>query len=310
MKLIIQIPCYNEEGTLATTLKDLPTRIEGVDEIEILVIDDGCEDKTVQVAKENGVHHILSLPQHGGLAVAFKKGLDRAIELGADIIVNTDGDNQYCGQDIPKLIVPILEKKAEMVIGSRDMETIKHFSLMKKILQRFGSHIVRKISMTDIPDTTSGFRAYSRDAAMRLNVFSSYTYTIETIIQAGRRGIAVTSVGIRTNEKLRESRLIKNIPVYIRRSIMTILRIYLMYEPLRTMSNIAAIFIICGGLLVFRFIYFYIASARSGHVQSLIIAAILITVGFGVMLLGFLGDIISANRKLSEDILYQLKKKS
>jgi len=310
MKLIIQIPCYNEERTLPVTLRDLPERVEGVDEIETLVINDGSSDATVEVAREQGVDHILDLPSRGGLAEAFREGIERSLELGADIIVNTDADNQYFGQDIAKLVKPVLERKAEMVIGCRDIKDIKHFSFMKKSLQRFGSHLVRRFSGTDIPDTTSGFRAYSREAALRINIFSSYTYTLESIIQAGRQEIPITHVNIRTNDKLRESRLIKSIPSYVARSAGTILRIYLMYEPLKTFLSIGIVFIIPGVLLILRFLYFHFTAGRSGLIQSLIIAAVLLVMGFGTVLLGLLGDIISVNRRFNQEILYRLKKQN
>ena len=308
MKLIIQIPCHNEEKTLPVTLKDLPKKINGIDKIEVLVINDGSRDATVKVAKDNGVDHIVDLPVKSGLAEAFRRGIEKSLEFGADIIVNTDGDNQYFGGDIPKLVEPILNKKYEIVIGCRDMNAIRHFSFVKRVLQGMGSRVVRKFSGTDIPDTTSGFRAYSRDAALKINIFSSYTYTIESIIQAGRQEIPIGHVDIRTNEKLRESRLIKSIPTYITRSVATILRIYLMYEPLKTFMVIGSIFIIPGLLLVLRFLYFYLTAGRSGLMQSLIIAAVLLLVGFGAVLLGFLGDIISVNRRLSQEILYRIKK--
>jgi len=308
MKLIIQIPCFNEEKTLPLTLKDLPAEIEGIDVIETLIIDDCSTDRTVETAKEKGVDHVLTLPVRSGLAEVFKKGMERALELGADIIVNTDGDNQYRGEDIKKLVRPIMEGKAEIVIGCRDMKAIKHFSFLKKILQRLGSRIVRKFSGTDIPDTTSGFRAYSREAALRVNIFSSYTYTLESIIQAGRQEIPITHVGIRTNEKLRESRLIKSIPSYIVRSTATIVRIYMMYEPLKTFLGIGLVFMVPGVALVLRFLYFNFTSGRSGLIQSLIISAILIMMGFGAMLLGLLGDIISVNRRIGQELLYRTKK--
>jgi glycosyltransferase involved in cell wall biosynthesis len=310
MKLIIQIPCHNEEKTLPITLKDLPKQIKGIDKIEILVINDGSTDKTEQVAKANGADHIINFSCKQGLAAAFKVGLSRSIELGADIVVNTDGDNQYFGKDIERLIEPILKEKADIVIGCRDMKTIAHFSFVKKILQKLGSHMVRKFSGVNIPDATSGFRAYSREAALKLNMFSTYTYTIETIIQAGRKGMNLTHVPIKTNEKLRESRLIKSIPSYIIRSMATMFRIYLMYEPLKTFCMLGFIFILPGFLLVARFLCFYFTTGGSGHVQSLIIAAIMIIMGFGTIFLGLLGDIISANRKLGEEILYKLKKGS
>lgn len=308
MKLIIQIPCRNEEKTLPITIKDLPRHIDGIDSIEVLIVNDGSDDRTLETAAACGVNHILDLRYKQGLAAAFRAGIDKSLELGADIIVNTDGDNQYSGSDIKKLIMPIIEKRADMVIGCRDIESIKHFSFLKKLLQRFGSHVIRKLSQVDVPDATSGFRAYSREAAIKLNVFSTYTYTIETIIQAGKKGMPISHVMIRTNEKLRESRLIKNIPSYIMRSVATMLRIYLMYEPLKTFFSIGLIFIMPGLFFVTRFLYFYFTQHRSGHVQSMIFAAILILIGAGTMLLGLLGDIISANRKLNEEILYRVRK--
>ncbi|MBF0493820.1 MAG: glycosyltransferase family 2 protein, partial [Candidatus Omnitrophica bacterium] len=305
-------PCYNEEKTLPLALKDLPKKIAGIDSLEILVINDGSTDKTFDVARSAKVDHILNLPGHLGLAEAFKRGLERSVELGADIIINTDGDNQYNGKFIPELVKPIIDGKAEIVIGCRDMSAIKHFSLMKKLLQKVGSHFVRKFSDTDIPDTTSGFRAYSRDAALKMNIFSTYTYTLETIIQAGRKKIPMTYVNVTTNEKLRESRLIKSIPAYITRSIATILRIYLMYEPLKSFVTIGLAPIVCSFLLVGRFFYYYFTSVKgsSGHVQSLIIAAMVFVAGLMIIVIGLLGDIISANRKLNEEILYRYRKDS
>ncbi|MBU1084109.1 MAG: glycosyltransferase family 2 protein [Candidatus Omnitrophota bacterium] len=308
MKLIIQIPCYNEEKTLPPTLKDLPKKIEGVDEIEVLVINDGSSDATVEVAKREGVHHVLDLPVNSGLAKAFRCGLEKSVELGADIIVNTDGDNQYQGQDIPKLIEPILRRKAEIVIGCRDISAISHFSPVKKLLQNFGSCVVRKFSKTDIPDTTSGFRAYTKDAALRINIFSNYTYTIESIIQAGRKDIPITHVNISTNGKLRESRLIKNIYSYMTRSIATMMRIYLMYEPLKSFIKISLVPISLSVVLITRFLIAHFTRHQGGHVQSLVIAAAGLILGFIIIMIGLLGDLISANRKLNEEILYRLKK--
>lgn len=309
MKVIIQIPCYNEEKTLPLVIRELPKRIEGVDKIEILVINDGSTDKTVEVARALGVQHILTLSKQRGLASVFKAGLDRALELGADIIVNTDGDNQYKGGDIPALIAPILNRTSEITIGCRMMDQIQHFSFTKKTLQRFGSYMVRKFSKTTVPDTTSGFRAFSRDAALRVNIFSSYTYTLETLIQAGRAGIAISHIDITTNEKLRESRLIRSIPVYIVRSLVTMMRVYLMYEPLRTFVKISMFPLVIGAAFIVRFFVAHFTQAQGGHIQSLIIAAILVIVGSGIITIGLLGDLISANRKLSEDILYRLKKR-
>lgn len=310
MKLIIQIPCYNEEKTLPVTLRDLPKEIKGIDEIETLVIDDGSTDSTVEVAEKAGVSHTLDLPVRTGLAEAFRRGIEKSLELGADIIVNTDGDNQYRGADIAKLVKPILEKKAEIVIGCRDVLKIEHFSFTKKILQKVGSYVVRRLSNTNIPDTTSGFRAYSRDAALRLNVFSNYTYTLETIIQAGRKEIPISYVEISTNQKLRESRLIKSIPSYVLRSTSTLLRIYLMYEPLRSFFKIGLIPISLSLILMARFLISHFTRLHGGHIQSLIIAAVCMIIGILIMMIGLLGDIMSANRKLNEEILYRLKKES
>lgn len=308
MKLIIQIPCLNEEKTLPVTLEDLPKKIEGIDKIETLIIDDGSTDDTIRVAKECGVDHIVDFTGRKGLASAFRAGLDKCIEFGADIIVNTDGDNQYSGGDIEKLVRPILDKKAEMVVGCRDMATIKHFSFVKKILQSFGSYIVRKFSGTAISDTTSGFRAFSREAALKINVFSSYTYTLETIIQAGRKNIHIVPVDIRTNEKLRESRLIKSSFKYVITSSINILRIYLVYEPLKSFLTLGIFISIPGIILVVRFLHAHFTKAQGGHVQSLIIASVFLIVSFSVIMMGLMGDIMAGNRKLSEEILYRLKK--
>lgn len=310
MKLIIQIPCYNEAKTLPVTLKDLPKTIKGIDKIETLIVNDGSTDGTEEVARSLGINHIVILPKRRGLAYAFKTGLDKAIELGADIIVNTDGDNQYRGEYIPKLVAPILEGRADMVIGCRDISSIKHFSFIKKCLQRLGSYVVRKLSNSNIPDATSGFRAYSRECALRINVFSSYTYTLETIIQAGRTGIPITSIPIMTNEKLRESRLITSIPSYVVRSIATIIRIYLLYEPLKFFSRIGTLIIMISFLIGARYAYFFMFGAKKGgHIQSLLLGAVLFITGFMIIMIGLLADIISANRKINEDILYRLKKK-
>ena len=310
MKLIIQIPCSNEEHTLPITVKDLPKKIGGIDEIEILVINDGSEDRTVEVARSLGIKNILSFPKRRGLAHAFKAGLDKATELGADIIVNTDGDNQYSGEDVKFLIEPIIKNRAQIVVGCRNISEIKHFSFTKKMLQYIGSHFVRKFSRTAVRDVTSGFRAYSRDAALRINIFSDYTYTLESLIQAGRNNIPIECVDIRTNPKLRESRLIKSIFKYIMRSVATVLRIYLMYEPLKSFFTIGFISILSGAILMGRFMIAHITRpAGGGHIQSMIIAAIFILAGFGAIMMGFLGDLISANRKVNEEILYRLKKK-
>ncbi|MBI1806068.1 MAG: glycosyltransferase family 2 protein [Ignavibacteria bacterium] len=310
MKLIIQIPCYNEEATLPTTLRDLPKQIPGVDAIEVLVIDDGSTDRTAEVAQSCGVHHIVRLTFNQGLATAFAAGLEKCLELGADIIVNTDADNQYRGEDIRKLVQPILEKKADIVIGSRDIMNIGHFSPLKKLLQRVGSSFVRTISNTKIPDVTSGFRAYDRDAAMRLNVFSDFTYTLETLIQAGIGGLSIAHVQVQTNEKLRESRLFSSMSEYVSRSLLTVILIYTMYNPLRVFTMLALIFSVPGVVLVLRFFYFYISlpHVQTGHIQSLIIAAVLLVIGFQILLFGLLSDITAKNRKLMEDVLIRIKK--
>lgn len=308
MKLIIQIPCLNEEQTLPVTLNDLPKKIKGIDVIEYLIIDDGSTDRTVEVAKQCGVHHIVRFPRNRGLAAAFRAGIDACLRLGADIIVNTDADNQYCGADIPKLIQPILEGKAEMVVGDRETDNIPHFSRTKKMLQKFGSWVVNKAANADISDTTSGFRAYSREAAMRLNVVSEFSYTLETIIQAGREKMATANVPIRTNGVLRESRLFKSIRGYVQRSMNTIIRTYTMYRPLQVFLTIGAILAMAGFALFVRYLYFYITGNGQGHVQSLILGSSLLVVGFQIGLIGLVADLIANNRKLLEEALYRIKK--
>lgn len=308
MKLIIQIPCYNEEKTLPEVVADLPKELPDVDAIEYLVIDDGCTDNTVQVAKDIGVHHILSLPTNKGLATAFVEGIRHCVELGADLIVNTDGDNQYRAEHIPELIRPIIDRKAEIVVGCRPIETIEHFSWIKKRLQRLGSHVVQKFSSTDIPDTTSGFRAYSAEAAMKLHVFNPYTYTLETIIQAGHMGIKVTHVPVTVNPQTRKSRLFPSSGYYIRRCAPTILRAYATYKPFRTFFILGAIMGGFGLLICFRFLYFFIFSSGSGHLQSLILAAILLILSFNMFMLAILSDVITANRKLLHQIHYSVMK--
>lgn len=308
MKLVIQIPCYNEEATLAQTLSELPKSIEGIDEIEILIIDDGSVDKTQAVASEHGVKDFVILPNNLGLARAFSAGLRKALHMGADIIVNTDADNQYCAADIQKLIEPIIKKQADIVIGSRPIEEIEHFSFTKKMLQKFGSHVMRLISSTEIADATSGFRAFSKDAALQINVFDNYTYTLETIIQAKAKGLEIISVPIKVNPELRKSKLIKNIFDYIRRSIFTMLRMFIVYRPFRFFALIGILFLIPGFLVGLRFLYFYIFNSGSGHVQSLILSAVLIITGVQIGLIAVLADLLSVNRKLLEDIQTRLKK--
>jgi glycosyltransferase involved in cell wall biosynthesis len=308
MKLIIQIPCYNEEQTLATTLDDLPTQIDGIDEIQILVIDDGSTDRTVEVAKECGVKDFVIHEKNAGLAKAFVSGLSKSLELGADIIVNTDADNQYCGQDIEKLVKPVLEGSADIVIGARPVENIKDFSLIKKILQKLGSCVMRLVSSTKIADAPSGFRAFSKEAALQLNVFDNYTYTLETIIQAKAKGFNIISVPIRVNPELRKSKLVSNIFDYIRRSIFTMIRMFIVYRPFRFFAIIGSLFLIAGFLLSSRFLFFYFNHQGSGHVQSLILSAVLLLTGVQVCLLAVFADLQSINRRLLEDVQTRLKR--
>ncbi|MDI6793011.1 MAG: glycosyltransferase family 2 protein [bacterium] len=308
MKLIVQIPCLNEEETLPATVRDIPRDIPGVDKVELLVIDDGSRDRTVEVAREVGVEHVISFSRNRGLAKTFAAGIDTCLKLGADIIVNTDGDNQYCGQDIPELIQPILKREADIVVGDREIEKIAHFSFLKKKLQKFGSWVVRRVSYTNLPDTTSGFRAFSREAALKMNVISPFTYTLETIIQAGHKGMAVTHVPIRTNEKLRESRLFTSIRNYVIKSTISIIRTHTMYQALRVFFSIGFLVFMAGFLLGVRFLYFFFTDQNpGGHIQSLILMSVLLMTGFQVMLIGLLADVISANRKLIEDTLYRVK---
>lgn len=308
-KLIIQIPCYNEEETLGITLSALPRQVPGVDIVEWLVIDDGSCDRTVEVAKEWGVDHIISLSANQGLAKAFMVGLEASLTVGADIIVNTDADNQYCGDDIPNLIAPILRGEAEIVIGERPISDIQHFSVAKKLLQKLGSWAVRLASNTNIPDAPSGFRAFSRSAALQLNVFNEYTYTLETIIQAGQKGMAITSVPVRTNPPLRPSRLVKNTPSYVWRSLFTILRIFMVYKPLRFFLFLGSVPFSMGVTLGIRWlIYFWLGTERT-RVPSLILAAILILMGFQLWILGLVADLLAVNRKLMEEIQVRLRRK-
>ena len=307
-KLILQIPCYNEEEALKITLPTLPRALPGIDRIEWLVIDDGCTDNTVAVAAQHGVDHIVRLPRNQGLARAFTAGIQACLKAGADIIVNTDADNQYCADDIPKLIAPIISGNADIVVGARPIADTAHFSPIKKLLQRLGSWVVRLASHTDIPDAPSGFRAISRDAAMRLHVFGDYTYTLETIIQAGQKGIAITSVPIRTNQDLRPSRVVRSIPTYIRQSILTIVRIYMTYRPFEFFAIPGLLLLTVGFLLGLRFLYFfYFTSGGQGHIQSLILASTLLGSGFIIFVVGLLADLISVNRKLLETIEWRVQ---
>ena len=308
MKLIVQIPCYNEEQTLPETVKDIPRKIEGIDQVEILIIDDGSTDKTVEIAKEIGVDHIVKNICNKGLARTFLAGLDACLRLGADIIVNTDGDNQYKGEDIPKLIEPILKGEADIVIGDRQTDKVAHFGFAKKKLQKIGSWVIRGLSETDVPDTVSGFRAFRREAAMQMNIVSPFSYTIETIIQAGKKHLAVTSVPIGTNPKTRESRLFKSIPKFIERSLTTMIRMYTMYQPLRVFFYIGFFFILAGLIPSVRFLIYYFMGQGGGHIQSLILATILFIVGFQVLVVGLVADVISFNRRLIEETLLRVRR--
>jgi glycosyltransferase involved in cell wall biosynthesis len=306
MKLIIQIPCFNEAKTLGVAIKALPRKVDGFETVEWLIIDDGSSDETVKVAIESGVDHIVHHERNKGLAVGFMTGLNACLSLGADVIVNTDADDQYNANDIPLLVRPILSGKAEIVVGARPISTINHFSPVKKLLQKFGSWVVRWASNTDIPDAPSGFRAMSRSVAQRLVVFNDYTYTLETIIQAGQKNIAITSVPIRVNDDLRPSRLVKSIPSYIKRSISTIIRIFVIYRPFRFFSAIGLTLFGSGFLLGIRFLYFYVNGSGQGKIQSLILASVLLTMGFQTFLVAFVADLLSANRKLMEEVRYRL----
>ena len=307
MKLIIQIPCYNEEKSLPVTLNALPKKIEGIDEIEVLIINDGSKDKTVEVAKSLGVKHIVEMPHNCGLAKAFVAGINTALSLDADIIVNTDADNQYCADDIEKLIKPILNGSADIVIGSRPVSKIQHFSLMKKMLQKLGSFVMRLISSTEVEDAPSGFRAFSRNAAIQLNVFDNYTYTLETIIQARAKGLVLECVPINVNPDLRKSKLVKNIFDYVRRSMFTMIRMFIIYRPFRFFAILAGLFLLLGTLIGLRFLYYYFVGSGAGHIQSLILSAILIITGVQVAVIAVLSELMSINRKLLEDIQRRLK---
>lgn len=307
MKLIIQIPCYNEAETLEIALNDLPRHIDGIDEIEYLIINDGSRDNTVEVARKWGVHYVVNFRRNKGLAKGFMAGLDACLRNGADIIVNTDADNQYCGDDIEKLVRPIIEGKTDIVIGARPIDETEHFSPLKKKLQHFGSWVVRKASKSDIPDAPSGFRAYSREAAMRLNVTNEYTYTLETIVQAGREKIAMESVPIRTNAELRPSRLFNSMMGYVKKSMLTIIRAFMMYKPLKFFTIVGLVPFLIGVGIGIRYIVFLCMGQAGGHVQSLILASILIMMGFMTIIIGLQADIIAANRKILEDIQYQVR---
>lgn len=308
MKLIIQIPCLNESETLAIALAELPREVEGFDSVEWLIIDDGSTDNTAEIARKNGVHHVVRHPVNRGLAVGFMSGLDACLSLGADVIVNTDADNQYCGADIPKLTAPILAHEADIVIGARPIDDTAHFSWVKKKLQRLGSWAVRMASKTDVADAPSGFRAISREAAMRLNVFSAYTYTLETIIQAGQSNLSILSVPIRTNGDLRPSRLVKSISSYVQRSLVTILRVFVIYRPLALFFYVGSVFWLIGLVAGGRFLYFYLSGGGEGHIQSVILASLCVTLGMLLFMMGLIGDLVATNRKLMESINTRLKK--
>ena len=308
MKLIIQIPAYNEESTIAQALRELPKKIDGISSIETLVIDDGSSDQTATFARKAGANHVVQLKTHRGLSAAFVAGIDAALRLGADIIVNTDADNQYAAADIARLVAPIVSGSAEVVIGDREVARSPHMSAMKKSLQRLGSWTVGKASGVNVSDVTSGFRAFSREAAMQINVFNPFTYTLETVIQAGNRNLGVQSVPVRTNAPLRPSRLYKGVGTYLRKSVATIFRIYTLYRPLKTFFAIGSVLMVLGIALGARFLWFFANGERGGHVQSLILAGVFLITGFQTWLIALLADLIAVNRRLTEDVLIRVKR--
>jgi glycosyltransferase involved in cell wall biosynthesis len=308
MKLIVQIPAYNEELTIAQTLRDIPKKIDGISQIETLVIDDGSSDNTADAARKAGATHVVQLRTHRGLSAAFIAGVDAALRLGAEIIVNTDADNQYAGSDIGRLVAPILRGTAEVVIGDRDVARSPHMSPFKRVLQRLGSWTVGLASGVRVGDATSGFRAFSREAAMQINVFNPFTYTLETIIQSGNRNLGVQSVTIKTNPPSRPSRLYRGMGTYLRKSVVTIFRVYTLYKPLKTFFAFGSLLILAGVAIGLRFLWFFFEGDRAGHVQSLILAAVFLIVGFQTMLIGLVADLISVNRRLSEEVLIRLKR--
>lgn len=308
MKLVIQIPCYNEASTLPSTLRALPRVLPGIDLIEVIVVDDGSTDGTAAVARACGVAEVVRLGQHKGLARAFMAGLEAALRRGADLVVNTDADNQYRGEEVATLVGPLLAGEADMVVGERRGASVAEFSTAKRALLRLGSWVVRRASGTDLPDVASGFRALTRDAAMRLMVFSEFTYTLETLIQAGNRGLTVTHVPVETNPAVRPSRLFSSVGEYVLRSSGTILRIYAMYQPMRVFALVGSTIAAGGVVLALRFLYFYFTNGGVGHFQSLIISAICCIVGFQVVLIGMVADLIAGHRRISEEILYRVRR--
>ncbi|MBJ7522424.1 MAG: glycosyltransferase family 2 protein [Solirubrobacteraceae bacterium] len=308
MKLIIQIPCFNEETTLPVTLADLPREVAGFDTVEWLVIDDGSIDRTVEVARANGVDHIVRLTNNKGLAAGFQAGLDACLKLGADVIVNTDADNQYDASYIPALVTPILKGDADMVVGDRQIMDIEHFSPLKKMLQRLGSWVVRQASNTEVPDTTSGFRAYNREAAIQMAVVSKFTYTLETIIQAGKLLVATDHVPVRTNDKLRESRLFPSMWAYVRRNSVSIFRIYTQYEPLKVFMTLASLIGVAAFIVWARFFYFYAQGDGAGHVQSLIFGAVLFNAAVVLGAIGILGDLLAGQRTMIQRIFERVRR--
>jgi glycosyltransferase involved in cell wall biosynthesis len=307
-KLIVQIPCLNEAETLPRTLGDIPRSIPGIDRVEVLVIDDGSHDETARVARLHGVEHVVRFRRRKGLAAAFAAGIDAAVKLGADYIVNTDADNQYSGADIPKLLAPLLRGDADITIGDRNIQALDHLAPGRKRLQRLGSWVVRQVSNTQVPDTTSGFRAYTRDAALQMTIVSEFSYTLESIIQAGKKRMAIAHVEVTTNPRTRESRLFDSVWTYLKASAATIVRIYAMYEPLKVFGSIGVL-VFAGGLAIsVRFLFYYFAGQGLGHIQSLILAAVLMIVGFQIALIGLVADVISGNRKLIEDLLFRVRR--
>lgn len=307
-KLIVQIPCFNEEHTLAQTIADIPREVPGFDVVEVLVIDDGSSDRTVDVAREAGAEHVVQFTQNRGLAAAFAAGLEASVQRGASVIVHTDADNQYRGDCIPSLVAPIVAGQADIVVGVRPIAAHPEFSWVKKRLQRLGSFVVQRLSRTDVADVTSGFRAYNREAALRLTVLSDFTYTHETLIQAGRTGLAVAQVPIEVNLKTRPSRLFGSIPQYIARSLATIMRVYAVYQPLRLFSGVGTLLFTAGLFLGVRYLYLVALGQGKGHVQSVMLAGVLVILGFQAAMLGLLADLIGANRKLLQEALYRVRR--